>query len=40
MLGKVLAVCKNSGDSIDLLRKNTLSILPETMLSELVAKLP
>ena len=29
ILGKVIAICKDDSDSIDLLRKTTLSILPE-----------
>ena len=35
VLGKVIAVCKDESDSIDLLRKTTLSILPENTLDEL-----
>jgi hypothetical protein len=37
VLGKVIAVCRDENDSIDLLRKTTLSILPDNMLDELVA---
>lgn len=37
VLGKVIAVCKDEEDSIDLLRKTTLSILPENTLDELVS---
>lgn len=35
VLGKVIAICKTEEDSIDLLRKTTLSILPEKTLDEL-----
>lgn len=35
VLGKVIAICKSEEGSIDLLRKTTLSILPENMLDEL-----
>lgn len=33
VLGKVIAVCKDNSESIDLLRKTTLSILPEEILN-------
>lgn len=35
VLGKVIAICKEKTESIDLLRKTTLSILPIDMLTEL-----
>ena len=35
VLGKVISVCKNADENIDLLRKTTLSILPETLLQEI-----
>lgn len=38
VLGKVIAVCKNESENIDLLRKTTLSILPETLLNEMFAE--
>lgn len=34
-LGKVISICKDESESINLLRKTTLSILPEKMLGEL-----
>lgn len=34
ILGKVIKVCKESSESIDLLRKTTLSIFPETALND------
>lgn len=37
VLGKVIAVCKDSTESIDLLRKTTLSILSDDMLNKLFA---
>ncbi len=39
VLGKVISVCKDEADSIDLLRKTTLSILPEHTLDGLVSGL-
>lgn len=39
ILGKVIAICKDDSDSIDLLRKTTLSILPEKLLSEMFSGL-
>lgn len=35
VLGKVISICKDESENIDLLRKTTLSILPENMLAEL-----
>lgn len=35
VLGKVIATYKNKEDSVDLLRKTTMSVLPENMLNEL-----
>ena len=35
VLGKVIAVCKDETEEIDLLRKTTLSILPESLLTEM-----
>ena len=35
VLGKVISVCNHENESIDLLRKTTLSILPENTLSEM-----
>lgn len=35
VLGKVISICKDESESIDLLRKTTLSILPEKMLGEM-----
>ena len=35
VLGKVISICKDGSESINLLRKTTLSILPENMLSEM-----
>ena len=35
VLGKVISICKDESESIDLLRKTTLSILPENMLGEM-----
>ena len=35
VLGKVIAVCKDSSGNIDLLRKTTLSILSDDMLTEM-----
>lgn len=37
VLGKVISICRNEEDSIDLLRKTTLSVFPENMLDELVS---
>lgn len=37
VLGKVIAICKNQTENIDLLRKTTLSVLPEEMLNEMFA---
>ena len=37
VLGKVISVCKDVNDSIDLLRKTTLSILPDNTLDELLS---
>lgn len=39
VLGKVIYVCKNENESIDLLRKTTLSVLSEGMLEEIFASL-
>lgn len=38
MLGKVISVCANEDDSIDLLRKTSLSILPESSLDGFAAE--
>lgn len=35
VLGKVIAICKDDTESIDLLRKTTLSVLPEETLNEM-----
>lgn len=35
VLGKVIAICKDETENIDLLRKTTLSILPIDMMAEL-----
>lgn len=35
VLGKVIAICKDKSESINLLRKTTLSILPKAMLTEM-----
>ena len=37
VLGKVISICRNEEDNIDLLRKTTLSVLPENMLDELIS---
>ena len=39
VLGKVIAICRREDDSIDLLRKTTLSILPQNLLEELFSGL-
>ena len=39
VLGKVISICKDESENIDLLRKTTLSILPEEMLAEIFSKL-
>ena len=39
VLGKVIAICRSEDDSIDLLRKTTLSILPQNLLEELFSGL-
>lgn len=39
VLGKVIAICRDETESINLLRKTTLSILPEAMLSEMFSGL-
>ena len=39
VLGKVISVCKDSTDEIDLLRKTSLSILSEELLSEMFSGL-
>ena len=36
VLGKVISICSNSNDNIDLLRKTTLSVLPENTLDDIV----
>ena len=38
ILGKVIAVCKDNSESIDLLRKTTLSVFPENLLNEMIDK--
>ena len=35
ILGKVISICKNESEDIDLLRKTSLSILPEELLTEM-----
>ena len=37
VLGKVIAICENESNSINLLRKTTLSLLSEEMLEEVFA---
>ena len=37
VLGKVISICKNENEHIDLLRKTTLSVLSEEMLEEIVS---
>lgn len=37
VLGKIIAICKDETENIDLLRKTTLSILPVNMLTEMFA---
>lgn len=39
VLGKVIAICRDENESIDLLRKTTLSILPQNTLEELFSGL-
>lgn len=39
VLGKVIAVCKDETEGIDLLRKTTLSVLPESLMKELFSEL-
>lgn len=39
VLGKVISVCRDEGDSIDLLRKTTLSIFSEAYISEMLSGL-
>lgn len=39
VLGKVIAICRSEDESIDLLRKTTLSILPKNLLEELFSGL-
>lgn len=39
VLGKVISICKEETDSIDLLRKTTLSILPEELLKDMFSGL-
>ena len=38
VLGKVIAICKDDSESIDLLRKTTLSILTDEMLADIIAE--
>lgn len=39
VLGKVIAVCKDETEGIDLLRKTTLSVLPESLMKEFFSEL-
>lgn len=39
VLGKVIAICRSEDESVNLLRKTTLSILPKTLLEELFSGL-
>ena len=39
VLGKVISVCRDEGDGIDLLRKTTLSIFSEAYISEMLSGL-
>ena len=39
VLGKVISICKDNNENIDLLRKTSLSVLPKELLNEMFSDL-